>query len=469
MDLKSYHQLKDHKGDCLEPLQSYPTYETYEQMMFDFENAYPEICKVVNIGTLNSGRKILAVQIGDKLDALENEPNFLYTSTMHGDELAGFPTMLMLIDHLLCQYGSDEKITELVDNINIYINPLANPNGTYAGGNETVLESTRLNASFVDLNRNFPDPENGSNPDNNFHQEETLLFIAFAEQKNIHLSCNIHSGREFANYPWDTFEHLHADNDWWKRVCRAYADTVQKYAIGDYFTDYNNGISNGFTAALIKGGRQDYMNYYHRAREFTLELSDTKKLPSDQLPSIWSRNKNALLNYIEQALYGIRGKITDCDTGLPIKAEVSIPLHDKDNSSVFSDSLNGQYYRFINEGIYDLEIKADNYFVENVQIEVKNNVLTTVDISLCKEDVSTQELNALSQTTVSQIQDKLRINNLSLNNELYIQLSSIDGFSILQKKIQSKHIDIPHSLPQGVYLLTLGNGDAYFTHKIFIK
>ena len=147
--------------------------------MYDFEEQYPDLCKIINIGTLSSGRKLLIAQLGDQHDDDAIEPSFLYTSTMHGDELIGFPLMIQLIDHLLCNYDQDDRIKALMDDVNIYINPLANPDGTYRGGNNTVDQSMRWNNQFVDLNRNYPDPKGGDHPDGQAHQEETLFFMDF--------------------------------------------------------------------------------------------------------------------------------------------------------------------------------------------------------------------------------------------------------------------------------------------------
>ncbi|MCK4361540.1 MAG: hypothetical protein KAV70_07320, partial [Bacteroidales bacterium] len=193
----------------------YPNYEAYESMMYQFETDYPNICKIVNIDTLPSGRKLLIAKITDNILAHENEPEFLYTSTMHGDETAGYVLMLRLIDYLLSNYGSNDRITDMVDNIEIWINPLANPDGTYAGGNNTVYGATRTNANGVDLNRNYPDPEDGPHPDGNPWQPETIAFMDLAEDHDFVLSCNIHSGIEVCNYPWDTWYPRHADDDWW--------------------------------------------------------------------------------------------------------------------------------------------------------------------------------------------------------------------------------------------------------------
>ena len=47
--------------------------------------------------------------------------------------------MLHLIDYLLTNYGTDTRVTNMINNMVIWINPLANPDGTYHGGNNTVM------------------------------------------------------------------------------------------------------------------------------------------------------------------------------------------------------------------------------------------------------------------------------------------------------------------------------------------
>ena len=143
----------------------YPTYTEYTEMMQAFSDSFPEICKLHHLGILNSGREILILQISNNVGQKENEPSFLYTSSMHGDELAGYILSLRLVDYILNGYGNNPRLTNLVNKIDIWINPLANPDGAYAGGNQDVWSATRYNANWVDLNRNYPDPQEGPHPD----------------------------------------------------------------------------------------------------------------------------------------------------------------------------------------------------------------------------------------------------------------------------------------------------------------
>jgi len=134
----------------------YPTYDQYIAMMYQFASDYPTLCRIVDIGSTVDGRQLLFAVISDNVNIEEDEPEFMYTATMHGDETTGYVLMLRLIDYLLSGYGFDPEMTEMVNEIEIWINPLANPDGTYYGGNDNIYGARRVNANGVDINRKFP-------------------------------------------------------------------------------------------------------------------------------------------------------------------------------------------------------------------------------------------------------------------------------------------------------------------------
>ncbi len=363
----------------------YPTYGAYLQIMQDFATNFPSICDIDTIGTTVENRLIIVARISDNVGLEEDEPEFLYTSSIHGDETTGYILTLHLIDHLLLNYGIDERITNMVNNMDIWINPLANPDGTYAGGNNSVNGATRYNANYIDLNRNYPDPDpnDGPHPDGEEWQAETVAFMNFAENRNFVLSANFHGGAEVANYPWDTWSKLTADDVWWRFVSREYADTVHVNSPNGYFTDLQNGITNGYVWYTISGGRQDYMNYFHQCREVTLEVSATKLLPVNQLINFWNYNNRSMLNYMEQALYGIRGIVTDTITGEPISCQVFIGGHDVDSSMVFSDLPVGNYHRLLKAGTYNITYFGEGYLPKTVKnVVVNDKTTTTLNVKL---------------------------------------------------------------------------------------
>lgn len=363
---------------------AYPTYPAYEALMSQYATTYPSICKLVNIGTLPSGRKLLALKITDNVNVREDEPQFLYTSSMHGDETAGYADMLNFIDYLLTNYGTNPRVTSMINNVELWINPLANPDGTYAGGNTTVNGATRYNANFIDLNRNYPDPAAGQHPDGNAWQPETVYWMAFADSVNLTQSANFHGGSEVVNYPWDTWAALHADNNWWMRESHKYADTAQANAAAGYFTSVNaNGITDGYAWYTITGGRQDYMNYFKHCREVTIELSNTKLIPTTEFASNYSANVKSFMNYIEESERGIRGIIKDACTNQPIKAKVFITGHDFDSSHVYSALPIGDYHRLIYQGTYNVTFSAPGYVSQTINgVNVVDGIATVLNINL---------------------------------------------------------------------------------------
>lgn len=360
----------------------YPTYEAYEALMLGFESDYPDICRVVDFGTTVKGRKLLACKLSKNVTVREAEPQFLWTSTMHGDETTGYVLMLRLIDYLLSGYGTDERITYLLDNMELWINPLANPDGTYNGGNHTVANSIRNNGAYKDLNRNYRDWIYGNHPDGNDWQLETIAFMELQEQEKFVMAVNVHGGETVCNYPWDNTTARHVDNEWWKMVCREYADTVHQYAPSGYMTVLDNGITNGSDWYQVSGGRQDYANFYDGCREFTLEISSTKCPAAAQLPNFWEYNYRSFMNYTQQSLYGMQGTVTDSATGQPLEAKIFIEGHDNDYSFVTTDPRVGYYARPVKGGSYKVTFSANGYYATTLEVNLLDRELVRVDVEL---------------------------------------------------------------------------------------
>jgi len=361
----------------------YPTYSQYVSYMQGFASDHPTICRLDTIGTTTQGRLLLAVKLSDSVNVNREKPEFFYTSSMHGDEVCGYILMMHLIDSLVSGYGSVARITNLLDNYQIYINPLANPDGTYHGGDNTVNGAQRYNGYGVDLNRNFPDPAAGPHPDGNVWQMETQAFMHYDSIHHFVMSANFHGGSEVVNYPWDTWAKLHADNTWLDFVSREYADTAHVYSPTGYMTDLDNGVTDGYAWYTITGGRQDYTTYFHFGREVTIELSYTKILPASQLINYWKYNKRSFLDYAEECAYGINGKVTDTATGDPIKAKVFITGHDIDNSWEFSNASSGWYYRPIAQGTWALTFTCVGYYAKIISgIDVVNRNTTRLNVKL---------------------------------------------------------------------------------------
>lgn len=379
---------------------SYPTYSQYESMMqgFPAQTVSGRTCTYIELGTLNSGRKLMGVRINN--GSPEGKPKFLYTSTMHGDETTGMILMLRLIDELCT--SNDRRITNLVNNLDIFIFPNTNPDGTYYGGNNTVSGARRYNINGVDLNRHFPDFNHGAHPDNaSSYQNEAQWMMNLAQQYLFTMSANFHGGAEVVNYPWDNTYDRHADDAWWQYVSAEYVSNARQVS-SSYMTDtYSSGVTNGADWYVITGSRQDYMNYYAQCREVTIECSSTKNPSASQLPTFWNYNHNAMLAYMEQCLKGVHGIVKDATTNAPIEGvTVTVQDHDHHGSAVSTHSA-GDFHRPIKGDTYTFLFQKDGYCPQFVEVTVADGERVDLnDIQLTPGNCLMPNFTA-SSTTVS--------------------------------------------------------------------
>ena len=357
----------------------YPTYSAYEAMMYQFATDHPDKCEIIELGTLPSNRKILIAHINN--GSGEGKPKFLYTSTIHGDETTGWMLMLRFIDYLL-ENPTEPECANILENVDLYVGPNTNPDGTYHGGNNTVNGATRYNANGVDMNRNYADPHGGLHPDGNPYATETEWFMQFAQDNNFVMGANYHGGAEVMNYPWDNTYTLHADDQWYQLISHEYANLCHQVN-SNYMTDYNNGITNGAQWYMIGGGRQDYMNGYAQCRELTIECSNTKLPSGSQMPTFWNINKNAIFAYVNQCLYGIHGTVVDAESKAPIgDATVTLVGHDDQYSTVSTQLPGGDFHRPVKAGTYNVRITKNGYEAYETQVTVADGQTVNIEAQM---------------------------------------------------------------------------------------
>lgn len=438
--------------------ESYPSYSQYDSTMRSFTNTFPGLCRLDTIGSSILGKLVLAVRITSNSFTDQYKPNVFFTSSMHGNETGGFVLMLRLSQYLLQNYGIDPYVTNLVDNLEIWINPLANPDGTYRTGNE-IINPVRDNANGYDLNRNFPDPEApGTIP-----QKETKDMMRFLSSHRFNLSANFHSGSEVTNYPWDRWARDHADAAWFYQICRRYADTVHVYSPAGYMTDLDNGVTNGYAWYSVYGGRQDYVTWSLNGREITIEIDHNFITPVTALQSLWESNRRSLLGYLENALYGIHGSVVDSDTGGPVSAKITVENHDRDNSEVYSDTATGGFVRLIYPGVWNLDFSADGYRDTVIQnVTVTDRQTTTLDVKLKPFRKSRPDL---SHDVVVYPSPASGIIKVIFSDKLK-DMDNISIYNISGAKVWTSEIDETAGAPQeidisrfaaGVYIMVVRN------------
>jgi len=332
-----------------DPYDYYPSHAQIGTILSDVATAYPTLARTFQWGSSVEGRELWGIVISDDVTSSEAEPEVRISSTMHGDEVVPMVQALNLVHYLTDNYGvaGFEDVTNLVDNYEIHIMPLHNPDGYVAG--------TRYNANSVDLNRNFPEPA-GTHPT---QEIENIHFMDHANANNFVISQNGHGGALVVNYPWDWTYDLSPDNDALIELSLEYST----YNLPMYDGSFPQGITNGADWYIITGGLQDWSYDQTDCIDVTLEMSNTKWPSAGTLPGFWDDNRESYMHWIKVARYGVNGVVTGSDTGLPLGVTVTVTGN---SMTVDTDPAFGDYYKVLDTGTYDITFNAYGYIDQTI-------------------------------------------------------------------------------------------------------
>ncbi|WP_066364121.1 M14 family metallopeptidase [Herbidospora mongoliensis] len=126
-------------------------------------SAHPAIIRKVAVGTSYQGREIYAVKISDNVATDEAEPEVLFTHGQHAREHLTVEMAVYLLNLLTDSYGSDSRITDIVNSREIWIIPNVNPDGSeydiatgsYRSWRKNRQPNSGSSAIGTDLNRNW--------------------------------------------------------------------------------------------------------------------------------------------------------------------------------------------------------------------------------------------------------------------------------------------------------------------------
>ena len=363
--------------------------EEINALLHYYAEIFSSITRVYSIGKSVNGMDLWVIEISDNPGIHElGEPEFKYIANMHGNEVTGRETLLLLIQHLCVNYGKMSNVTNLVDNTRIHIMPTMNPDG-YAIAQEGDYDGVlgRPNANRVDLNRNFPDRFNRNKIP---REPETVAVMNWIKQFPFVLSANLHNGALVANYPYDNTDgdgSLSAyskcpDDDIFQQVSLAYSLAHPRMHLGQPCQSgeerFPNGITNGADWYSVIGGMQDYNYIETNCFEITIEQGCTKFPSASQLPNIWEENRNALLAYIAEVHKGVKGFVRDKE-GLAIP-NATIKVKGRDHN--ITATKEGEYWRLLVPGEYQLLASAPGYILLSKNIAVSNENAVIVNFTL---------------------------------------------------------------------------------------
>ena len=230
----------------------YYSYQEMTDLLKDLQKNHEDIMKLESLGKTYEGRDIWMVKLSDNVESDEKEePGILLIGATHGDEKISFEILIFYIDYMVKNYTmdnidndndgfvnedpidgkdndndgqtdedpSEERVRNSVDNSQIFIVPMLNPDGAEANSRKNCNPNS---ANGVNINRNygydwgyydlFPaqygeiwaSDEKSPNYRGpyGYSENETKAIKMLAESVKINISLSYHSGAEVVFYPW---------------------------------------------------------------------------------------------------------------------------------------------------------------------------------------------------------------------------------------------------------------------------
>ncbi|KAK9763898.1 hypothetical protein K7432_009037 [Basidiobolus ranarum] len=197
---------------------SYHTYEDIVEWLDTLANTYPTLVKLVpSIGESIEGRDIPALHLTSSIGS--NKKQFWFQGLQHAREWISGSSMQYLADSLVSEYPKDSSIKWILDNFEIIIIPVTNPDGySYSWTTDRLWRKNRRliynNTYGVDLNRNWPDhwDQGGSshNPQDDTYlgaspgsePEVASLMKYYLQQPRIVGAIDFHAYGELIMWPY---------------------------------------------------------------------------------------------------------------------------------------------------------------------------------------------------------------------------------------------------------------------------
>jgi carboxypeptidase T len=389
----------------------YHTYEETVSELFAYASYYPAIAYVESIGISQQEQKaIYAFKISDNVYIDEDEPVVYFDGTHHACEVMGLEICMALIDTLLENYGLDSNIIYIIDNTEIWLVPLVNPDGHSAvidsislfwrkngrdlNGNDTLYEYEcndwwTCYTEGIDLNRNYDwywEYGGSSEPWSYYYrgespgsEAENQALTSLLERIKPLLSLSYHSYGEVIYFPWLWMGNYAPDHDAIYSIAQGLASSIMKEngqdTYGVSFADGRSGMASNWQYGHL--GSFCYMPETVKYPDFII--------PPERYRNVVSENLNGCFYFLQRA-HGpqLTGIVSSPETSQPVRAEIRIvEIYSDILDPRFSDTAYGRYNWLLLPGIYTLQVLSEDFIdVTFSDITVRDSNTTVFDVYL---------------------------------------------------------------------------------------
>ncbi len=302
---------------------AFHSYREVEQELLNLENTYPEIASVLKIGESLEGRNIYALKISDHVHLDENEAEVLFIGCHHAREWISVEVPLMLGKYLAENYGNNSEVKDIVDQSEIWIVPLLNPDGLdYSIHFYRYWRKNRRDNGDgtygVDLNRNYGYrwgyDDRGSSPNTAsnvyrgmtaFSEPETQVIRDFYAGRNFQAMITYHNYSQLILYPWGYTEELTEQNDLLSQIAADMSGLIESVNGRIYVDEPASSLY------LTNGDTTDWSFGVYGIPSFTIELPPEGWEyggffnPEEDIQPIFNENLPAALYLIDWSIQNV--------------------------------------------------------------------------------------------------------------------------------------------------------------------
>jgi len=378
-------------------------YHTFSEITYLLKLYSRDYAHIVSLEKIGYGSQthlpIWALKISDNPQLDEQEPAVLFTGVHHAKEILSAEVCLYLINYLCKNYDVKPEVNHWVNNEEIWIVPVINPDGHYWVMDQKFslfwrknMKDNNSNGIFeletdgVDLNRNYdfnwnadgdPDPRSwhyrGPYP---FSESETKAIrdLTFREKFVFHL--DFHSYGEVILYPWENFT-APPDRELVIEIAGEIARHIKKRNCFDHYTirPLNGKLGQ---CSVWMHGKAGVLSYI-------VEVGDSHIPEARDVNPIVEENAKAGFYALDRVLKSaIKGIVRNAYSRTPIAAEIEILEYSSPVvSNPASDGETGYYYRIVRPGVYTLKFSAPNFRTKIIySVVVEMDKVTSLDVDL---------------------------------------------------------------------------------------
>ena len=307
-------------------------------------NDYPNITKRVELASgLPEGGTIYALKISDNPELDENEPRFLMDGQMHPREVMTPEIVVHAIDYLTSNYDTDTQVQRWVDNLEIWMVPVVNPDGAaYVHAHDSMWRKNRSHNCGsdvgVDLNRNFEWNWNGCSGSSSICSEDTYRGPSAASEPETQA---LQSLMEALRPLYYLTYHSYGEYILWPSSCGHVEEHEMLSQVGEELNavvQNDSGQTGQWTTGTATdvmysapGGSDDHAYGATGAITITMEVNSTDFQPNYAAyrDATVERQRAAWGHLMDRSLDGpsVRGRIYDASSSEPVQASFTFANH----------------------------------------------------------------------------------------------------------------------------------------------